>query len=259
MELRGHFPGNISGQAMSRGSHRYQHPIAEVHRRKVKDLAKRLEEGMLKAAISKEDYMNLDTLETRLSNVLRRSSNNHNQQYPQLVSSSPIGTMIPTPGLSNGYQQSSTNFSIGSGGNMSSVGVQRNSSQMIPTPGFSVSNNHSYMNVGPSTNSSVFSGVDSTLVSQSQSQQQHQKLQVSGHTNHVLHNLGNQMGSGMRSGLLQKSFAHPNGSMNSGLGLIGNNIQHANEPGSDDFPSTYTNSPKHLQQHFDQNQQPIAQ
>lgn len=45
--------------------------------------------------------MNLDTLESRLSNVLRRSSSSHNQQHPQLVSSSPIGTMIPTPGMSH--------------------------------------------------------------------------------------------------------------------------------------------------------------
>ena len=48
--------------------------------------------------------------------------------------------------LSNGYQQSPANFSISSGGNMSSMGVQRMESQMIPTPGFS-NNNQSYMNV----------------------------------------------------------------------------------------------------------------
>lgn len=43
----------------------------------------------------------MDTLESRLVSCLRRSSsmNNHNQQYPQHVSSSPIGTMIPTPGM----------------------------------------------------------------------------------------------------------------------------------------------------------------
>ncbi|XP_020232230.1 histone acetyltransferase HAC1 isoform X2 [Cajanus cajan] len=265
---------------------RNQHPVTEAHRKKVKDLAKRLEEGMLKSAISKEDYMNLDTLESRLSNFFRLSSmNNHNQQHPQLVSSSPIGTMIPTPGmsnvtnstmniassvdasmiaasgvnsiasssvnnvsmlpaggmlgsslnrsdgLSNGYPQSSTNFSIASGGNMSLVGVQRVSSQMIPTPGFS---------------------------SQSQPPR-HQKLQDSDHNNHALHNLGSQMEGGMRSDLLQNSFAYPNGSINNGLGLIGNNIQLANEPVTDDYASAYTNSPKHLQQHLDQNQQQVMQ
>lgn len=169
-----------------------------------------------------------------------------------------LGLLIA--GLSNGYQQNSKFFSIGSGGNMSSVGVQRVASQMIPTPGFSVSNNHSYTNVDSSTNSSSFSGVDSTLLSQLQSQpQRHQKLQDSDHNNHALHNLGSQMDGGIRSGLLQNSYAYPNGSINNGLGLIGNNTQLANEPHTDDYASTYTNSPKHLQPHFDQNQQPVVQ
>ncbi|QCE08786.1 E1A/CREB-binding protein [Vigna unguiculata] len=298
---------------------RYQHPVTEAHKRKVKDLAKRLEEGLLKAAISKEDYMNLDTLESRLSNFLRMSSmTTNNQQHPQLVSSSPIATMIPTPGmshitnstmitassvdtsmiaasgsnsisspsvnsvnmlpaggmlgstlnrsdgLSNGYKHSATSFSIGSGGNMSSVGVQRVTSQMIPTPGFSVSNNHnhnhSYTNLDPSSNNSSFSGVDSTLLLPSQSQpQRHQKLQDSDHNNHALHNLGSQIDGGRRSDLLQNTFAFPNGSINSGLGLIGNNIQIANELGTEDYTSAYSNSPKNLQQLFDQNQQPVVQ
>ncbi|XP_061368986.1 histone acetyltransferase HAC1-like isoform X2 [Gastrolobium bilobum] len=275
---------------------RYPHPVTEVYKRKAKDLAKRLEEGMLKAALSKEDYMNLDTLESRLTNILRRSSvNNHNQQYPQLVSSSPIGTMIPTPGISHVTNStmmiassvdasmiaasgcnSITSTSVNSvsmlpaggmlgnslnrsdGGNMSSVGVQRIAGQMIPTPGFSVSNNHSFINVDPSTHSSVFTGVDSTMASQLQSQSQ-QKLHVSGHNNSVLHNVGSQMGSGTRSSLLQKSFVCPNGSIDNGLGLIGNNMQLANELSTDDYASTYTNSPKHLLQHFDQNQQPVVQ
>ncbi|XP_061361348.1 histone acetyltransferase HAC1-like isoform X2 [Gastrolobium bilobum] len=237
---------------------RQPQPVTEVQRRKYKDLAKRLEEAMLKAALSKEDYMNLETLESRLSNVIIRASmNNHNQQYPQLVSSSPIGTMIPTPGLSNGYQQSSTSFSVGSGGNMSSMGVQRIASQMIPTPGFTVSSNHSHMNIDSTTTVNAFSSVESTMVSQSQLQQQ--KLHVGGQNSHVLQNLSSQMGSAMRSGLLQKSFANSNGAINSGLGLIGNNIL-VNETGtSDSYASTYANSPKHIQQHFDQNQKPIVQ
>jgi E1A/CREB-binding protein len=48
--------------------------------------------------------MNLDTLESRLHNLIRRPPlNSQSQQYLQLVnSSSPIGTMIPTPGMSHG-------------------------------------------------------------------------------------------------------------------------------------------------------------
>nr|KYP53841.1 Histone acetyltransferase HAC1 [Cajanus cajan] len=278
---------------------RQQQPVTDLQRKKLKDLAKRLEEGMLKAALSKEDYMNLDTLESRLSNFLRRASmNNHNQQYPQLVNSSPIGTMIPTPGmshvpnssmmvassmdasmisasgcnsiastpfnnvnmlpagsLSNGYQQSSTSFSVASGGNISSMGVQRMASQMIPTPGFTVSSNHSHMNIDSNTNGGAFSSAESTMVPQSQ-----QKQHVGGQNSHVLQNFSSQMGSGMRSGLLQKPFTNSNGAINSGSGLIGNNIQLAHEPGtSENFASTYANSPKHLQQHFDQNQKPVVQ
>ncbi|KAG4400110.1 hypothetical protein GLYMA_07G000400v4 [Glycine max] len=240
---------------------RQQLPVTDVQRRKLKDLANRLEEGMLKAALSKEDYMNLDTLESRLSNFLRRASmNNHNQQYPQRVNSSPIGTMIPTPGLSNGYQQSSTSFSAASGGNISSMGVQRIASQMIPTPGFTVSSNHSHMNIDSNnTNGGAFSSVESTMVPLSQLQQQ--KQHVGGQNSHVLQNLSGQMGSGMRSGLLQKPFANSNGAISSGSGLIGNNIQLTNEPGtsSDSYASTYANSPKHLQQPFDQKQKPVVQ
>ncbi|KAG4399418.1 hypothetical protein AAZX31_08G222900 [Glycine max] len=294
---------------------RQQQPVTDVQRKKLKDLAKRLEEGMLKAALSKEDYMNLDTLESRLSNFLRRASmNNHNQQYPQLVNSSPIGTMIPTPGmshvpnstmmvassmdasmisasgcnsiastsfnsvnmlpaggmlgstlnrfdgLSNGYQQSSTSFSVASGGSISSMGLQRIASQMIPTPGFTVSSNHSHMNIDSNnTNGGAFSSVESTMVPLSQLQQQ--KQHVGGQNSHILQNLSGQMGSGMRSGLLQKPFTNSNGAINCGSGMIGNNMQLANEPGtsSDSYASTYANSPKHLQQHFDQNQKPVVQ
>ena len=45
--------------------------------------------------------MNLDTLESRLSNFLRMSSMTTHNQHPQIVSSSPIATMIPTPGMSH--------------------------------------------------------------------------------------------------------------------------------------------------------------
>ena len=47
--------------------------------------------------------MNLDTLESRLHNLMKRpTQTNQSQQYPQLVnSSSPVGTMIPTPGMSH--------------------------------------------------------------------------------------------------------------------------------------------------------------
>ncbi|KAE8076126.1 hypothetical protein FH972_014793 [Carpinus fangiana] len=215
--------------------------------------------------------------------------NSQSQQYPQLVnSSSPIGTMIPTPGmshggnstmhvassvdtsmisaggpngiaptsintgsllpssaagihggsfnrsdgpLSNGYQQSPANFSLSSGGNMSSMGAQTITSQMIPTPGFNSNsnnnnnNNQSYMNLESANNGGGFSTVESTVVSQPLQQKQH----LGGQNSRILHNLGSQMGSGgIRSGLQQKAYGFPNG----GLGLIGNNLQIVNESGT---------------------------
>ncbi|PRQ51791.1 putative histone acetyltransferase chromatin regulator PHD family [Rosa chinensis] len=285
-----------------------------MNERKFRDIVKRLEEGLLRSAVNKEDYMNLDTLESRLHNLIKRSpQTNQSQQYPQLVnSSSPVGTMIPTPGMShsgnsnmmvtssmdasmintggttsippttvstgnmlpggglhgsfnradgsmsNGYQQSPANFSIGSGGNMSSMGAQRIASQMIPTPGFNNSGNQSYMNLESSNNSAGFSTVDSSMVTQPQQQKQH----IGSQNSRMLHNLGSQGSSGMRSGLQQKSYGMSNGSINGGMGMIANNLPIVNETGiSDSYvtPTTYANSSKPLQQHFDPHQRPVMQ
>ncbi|XVF23249.1 hypothetical protein REPUB_Repub13aG0020200 [Reevesia pubescens] len=297
---------------------RHQHPITEASAIRFRDFARRLEEGLFKIAHTKEDYTNLSTLEHRLQTLIKNSRNVHNQRHPQLVNSAsaPVGTMIPTPGMShsgnpsimvtssvdtsmgaananiaptnvntgtllptggmnsgsfgrsegnisNGYQQSPANFPIASGG-MSSVGVQRMASQMIPTPGFNSNNNNSninsqsYMNNQSSNNIGGLSTVESTMVSQPQQQKQH----VGGQNSRILHNLGGQMGSGIRSSLQQKTFGFPNGSLNGALGMMGNNMQIVNEPGTSGGYQTTTpfaNSPKPLQQHFDQHQRPLMQ
>lgn len=51
--------------------------------------------------MTQDDYMNLDTLESRLHSFIKRS--NQNQQYQQQVvrSSSAISQMIPTPGMAH--------------------------------------------------------------------------------------------------------------------------------------------------------------
>ncbi|KAJ7962646.1 histone acetyltransferase HAC1-like [Quillaja saponaria] len=294
---------------------RNQQPMDDSKKKKFKDIVKRLEEGLLKTASTKEDYLNLETLENRLHNLVKRSHlNNQNQQYPQLVSSSsPARMMIPTPGMphtgnssmvvtssvdalvvagsgcnntahtsvnsgsmlptggvhgnsfnrsdgsmTNGYQQSSASFSTGFGGNMSPTGVQRIASQMIPTPGFNVSSNHPYINADSSNNSSVFSAVESAVISQPQQQKQH----VLSQNSRILQNLGSQMGTGIRSGLQQKPYGFSNGAVNSGLGLMGNNVQLVNEPVTSDIylnASSYANSPKPLQQQFDQQQRSLMQ
>ncbi|KAL0550652.1 hypothetical protein IC582_015174 [Cucumis melo] len=82
---------------------RHQRPIDDLQRLRFKDIVKRLEEGLFKTALTKDDYMNLDTLESRLHSLIKRSPmNNQNQQYQQVVSSSSaLSQMIPTPGMAH--------------------------------------------------------------------------------------------------------------------------------------------------------------
>ncbi|XP_022923300.1 histone acetyltransferase HAC1-like isoform X2 [Cucurbita moschata] len=294
---------------------RHQRPIDELQRLKFKDFVKRLEEGIFKTALTKDDYMNLDTLESRLHNLLKRSSlNNQNQQYQQVVSSSSaISQMIPTPGmahsgnskmmvassgdsiisanaslaptastgslmptggitggsfnradgpLSSGYQQSPS-YSVGSGGVISSAGAQRIASQMIPTPGFSnninhISSNQSYVSRESSSNGSGLPSVEPTMLSQVQLQKQH----IGGQNSRISHNLGSQMGSGIRSGLQQKSYGFTNGAVNGSLGLIGGNVQLLKESSTSEGylnVSSYGNLTKPVGQSFDQNEQSLVQ
>ncbi|GJV56945.1 histone acetyltransferase HAC1-like protein isoform X1 [Tanacetum coccineum] len=267
----------------------------EIAQKKVMDIVKRLEEGLFKTATTKEEYMNLDTLETRLHILIKRLPlSNQNQQYQQQANTSvPMGTMIPNPGmpqsgnsnimvpssmdnsfvgagggnsmmssavntyaggLTNGYQQSTSNFSNNSGGNslISSMGAQRLASQMIPTPGFTNStstSNQSYMNMDSSNAAVGLSNIDSTTVSQPMQQKQ----QVGGQNSRILHNLGSHMGGGIRSSIQQKAYAFPNGSINSGLGI--NNMPMMNGSGTSESyvtASHYGNSSQMLPQHQQQ-------
>ncbi|KAJ4890074.1 Histone acetyltransferase HAC12 [Raphanus sativus] len=64
---------------------------------KYMDVARRLEEGLFKMAVSKEDYLNRSTLESRITSLIKgRHLNNYNQRH---ANSSSVGMMIPTPGL----------------------------------------------------------------------------------------------------------------------------------------------------------------
>lgn len=87
--------------------------------------------------------MNLDTLEMRLHNIIKRPSLiNQNQQYPQIVNnSSPIGAMIPTPGMShsgnsNMMVTSSMDASMISSSGVNSIAPNNvNTGNMLPTGG----------------------------------------------------------------------------------------------------------------------------
>ncbi|KAL5554753.1 hypothetical protein UlMin_042154, partial [Ulmus minor] len=287
-----------------------QQPQDDAQRKKFRDIVRRLDDGLFRNATSKEEYTNLDTLESRLHLLIKRPSlTNQNQRYPHMVNNnSAIGAMIPTPGMSNsgnsnmmvtgstdssmvpttgsnsiaptvntgnimptggihggsfnrsdgpvsnGYQPSPANFSMSSGGNISSVGGQRIASQMIPTPGFSGISNQSYTNLESSSNGGGFSTVESTMVSQPQPQRQH----IVGQNNRMLHS---QMGGGTRSSLQSKPYGFSNGTLNGGMGLMGNNLP-LNETGTSEgylTATSYAYSPKPLQHHFDQHQRPAIQ
>jgi hypothetical protein len=86
--------------------------------------------------------MNLDTLESRLTNFLRQEAmHNHNKQNPQLVSSSPMGTMTPTPDMSHGSNSSMAVASSIDASRISSSGCNRivstsfNGVNMLPAGG----------------------------------------------------------------------------------------------------------------------------
>ncbi|KAG5538172.1 hypothetical protein RHGRI_025295 [Rhododendron griersonianum] len=290
----------------------------DIHPKKLMDIVRRLDEGLFRnAGNNKDEYLNLETLENRLHVLIKcLPMINHNQPYPQLLnSSSPIGTMIPTPGIphggtssrlvassidtsmistggdqsmvpatlntgsfvatsngssvgmhggsfsssdgsmSKGYQHSRASFSMNSRGNSgaSSTGVQRMTSQMIPTPGFNANNNPPYTNMESSNNTGAFSTVESTMASHPLEQKQH----VGGQNNRILHNLGSHMSGGLRSGLQQKSNEYPNGS----LGMMRSSSQLLNCPGTSEGYLTatpYASSPKPLH-HYDQHQRPLMQ
>lgn len=64
-------------------------------------LQKKLPNVCSNICILQDDYLNMDTLEQRLQEVIRRSSSNRNQPVHQHVSlSSSTSTVMPTPGIS---------------------------------------------------------------------------------------------------------------------------------------------------------------
>ncbi|RID51865.1 hypothetical protein BRARA_H02503 [Brassica rapa] len=75
-------------------------PDDAASKAKYMEVARRLEEGLFKTAISKEDYLNESTLDSRLGRLIKgRQLKNSNQGH---TNSSKVGTMVPTStGLSH--------------------------------------------------------------------------------------------------------------------------------------------------------------
>ncbi|KAJ0984122.1 hypothetical protein J5N97_002478 [Dioscorea zingiberensis] len=155
----------------------------------------------------------------------------------------------------NGYRKMASNASLGSGGTntMQSVMPQQ-PSQMIPTPGL---NNFQPTTVNPDfSNGGGLLSNEPSMVSQ---QLQH-KQYLGSQTSHIFHGSGAQMGVRMRSNMPQKSspYVFPNGRMNGGLGLTGAK-QLVNVPAASEgylSATSYSSSPKPLQEHFDQQHHP---
>ncbi|KAG9128859.1 hypothetical protein Leryth_009637 [Lithospermum erythrorhizon] len=72
----------------------------EVPHKKMSEIVKKLEECLFKTSATKEDYMNLTTLESRIHGILRCPRlSSLKQHYSHANSSSLMCTMIPTPGM----------------------------------------------------------------------------------------------------------------------------------------------------------------
>ncbi|KAJ0257174.1 Histone acetyltransferase HAC12 [Hirschfeldia incana] len=120
--------------------------------------------------------------------------------------------------ISNGYQHSSRNFSLGSGGNLTSLGSQRSTAQIIPSPGF--------VNDGTNNNSDGFSA-ETTMVPQSQQQQE-----TGGQNSQMF---SNQMSAGRDMQMQPKQDGVANNSVNDGVGV--------NEKGVDTGAGSRTTNP----------------
>jgi len=137
---------------------------------------------------------------------------------------------------------------------MGSVGVQRQLPHMIPTPGFSnqqnVPSNPDYSN-----GTGYFNGESAVAP-----HMQHQKQFPSNQNSNQIQNIGGHNNSGMHSSMLDNSSAYglSDGHMNGGIGVHGSNMQLTNRTTAPEAYmniSPYGNSPKPMQQQFNQHPQ----
>lgn len=272
-------------------------------RRRLPELARRLEEILFRKFPSKNEYYNMmrAPVEPQLQFAIKTLSaqNQQNQQNQQISrqmgSSSGYGTMIPTPGItqgasgnsrmsydnvglsssgagmvpqntnmgtsmpgsmSNGYQHLTTSAPINSTtsnvpSTMGPMGVQRQVTHMIPTPGF---NNQQNVPANPdySNGTGYFNG-ESAMTQHMQQQKQFSSNQG----NHQIQNIGGHRNSAIHSSMLENSsaFGLSDGHVNGGMGLHGSNTQITNRnaaPESYMNMSSFGSSPRPLQQQFNQ-------
>ncbi|XP_060196360.1 histone acetyltransferase HAC1-like isoform X2 [Lycium barbarum] len=136
--------------------------------KKVMDIVKRLEEGLFKSASTKEEYLNLSTLENRLHGLIKGlRMNNQNQRFSRVSSSGSVGTMIPTPGMAQSANSaligtSSVDSSMAAGSTIASSTV--NTGSFLPMANVSSSVTNGYQ---PTSNFMVSSGGNNLVPSMS--------------------------------------------------------------------------------------------
>ncbi|XP_042440464.1 probable histone acetyltransferase HAC-like 1 isoform X2 [Zingiber officinale] len=253
---------------------------------KLPEIVKRLEECMFRDTGTKDEYLTLYTEsdENRFFAVIRSISNRKQRASQQVRSSSTPGMMIPMPRIQqnrnvqsiisgsvekpkissssvecspatsvgnlqptgNGLTDVNSSIHLANGVrnimHSNSTGMPRQSSQMIPTPGYV--DPQAVSLVSESSNAINLSRCDSTIPSELQ-----QTRNVGNPSNHLLHSLGGQIDSGIRSNNLQKTLLHsmPNGVINSGLDSVGSNVQFNRSTNLEGLIKTGP-----MQQHFDQ-------
>jgi E1A/CREB-binding protein len=134
---------------------------------------------------------------------------------------------------------------------MGQMGIQRQVTHMIPTPGFSNQQNVP-ANPDYSNGTGYFNG-ESAMTPHMQQQKQFQSNQSS----HQIQHIGGNSNSSIHSSMLENSsaFGLSDGHVNSGMGLHGSNTQITNRNAA---PESYMNmpsfgsSPRPLQQQFNQ-------
>ncbi|KAL4583212.1 hypothetical protein LXL04_007779 [Taraxacum kok-saghyz] len=168
----------------------------EIAPKKVMDIVRRLEEGLFKTATTKEEYMNLETLENRLHILIRRLPlSNQNQQYQQQgnnTSAVPMGTMIPNPGMPQSGNSTTmvtpsmdnNSFVGGGGGNnmMVSVSSSMNTGNVIPNNTNRMHTSDGLMN-GYQQPTSKFSGGNSLISSMGAQRMASQMMPTPGFNN----------------------------------------------------------------------------
>ncbi|XP_057549775.1 histone acetyltransferase HAC1-like isoform X2 [Amaranthus tricolor] len=130
--------------------------------RKVQELSKRLEEGVFKSAATMEEYMDMDTLELRVQAVIKRS--NHAPQPSQFMNTpTPVGAMIPTPGMQQQHNINSNvrvSSAVDPSITITSSGSGMSSSISVPgTGGLMPNSNGSFSNI----RGGAFHGADRSL------------------------------------------------------------------------------------------------